>query len=240
MNYFAVKELDKLLEGKLKDLTTEPFTTIHMLGKLKAKQIHVVNFKALDDLKKRNEIYIEIAELEGNNCVLVDSFENDSYLEIMQDLSENILTINYKFDKFKTKKEDKSKDKDFFYYGETAIYEAVKKGFVYGECMNHAKDLVNTPYNYLNATDLANYAKDLEKYENINVTIYNKSEIEDMNMGAYLGVNKGSLDEPKRILVKYQGKATFEDPTALVGKGVMYDTGGYSLKSSLKPLVFIS
>jgi len=54
-----------------------------------------------------------------------------------------------------------------------------------------------------------------------------------MNMGAYLGVNKGSSDEPKLIQVKYQGLDKFENPTALVGKGVMYDTGGYSLKTPI-------
>ena len=224
-----VKEIDKLLGSNLKELSTEPFTTIYTLGKLKAKKIHVVNFEDLKDLKKRTEIYTGIAKLKGDTCVIVDSFENDSYLEIMQDLSEKILTENYVFEKFKSKKEEKNKD--FYYYGETAIYEVVKKGYVYGDCMNHARDLVNTPYNYLNAVDLADYAKELEKHDNISVSIYNKSEIEDMNMGAYLGVNKGSIDEPKLILVKYQGKDTFDDPTALVGKGVMYDTGGYSLKT---------
>ncbi len=224
-----VKEINDLLDGKLVKLTTEPFTTIHMLEKLKATKIYVVNFKDLDDLKKRNKIFKSISGLKGDNCIIVDSFENDSYLEIMQDLSEKILTDNYVFNKFKSKKEEMNKD--FYYYGETAIYDTVKKGFVYGECMNHARDLVNTPYNYLNASDLANYAKDLEKHDNITVTIYNKNEIEDMNMGAYLGVNKGSIDEPKLILVKYQGQETFTNPTALVGKGVMYDTGGYSLKT---------
>jgi len=229
LEYKVSKAIDKLFEGKLNKLTTEPFTTIHTLGKLKMEKIYVVNFADLNDLEKRNKIYKSITNLKGDNCILVDSFENDLYLEIMQDLSEKILTDNYKFNKFKSKKEEKNKD--FYFYGETQIYESVKKGFVYGDCMNHARDLVNTPYNYLNAADLSEYAKDLEKYENISVTIYNKSEIEDMNMGAYLGVNKGSSDEPKLILVKYHGKADFEDPTALVGKGVMYDTGGYSLKT---------
>ncbi len=224
-----VKEINNLLDGKLEELTTEPFTTIHTLGKLTSRKIFVVNFKDLVDLEKRNKIFKSISGLKGNNCIIVDSFENDSYLEIMQDLSEKIMTDNYVFNKYKSKKEEKNKD--FYYYGETAIYEAVKKGYVYGECMNHARDLVNTPYNYLNASDLADYAKDLEKHENITVTIYNKNEIEDMNMGAYLGVNKGSIDEPKLILVKYQGLETFTNPTALVGKGVMYDTGGYSLKT---------
>lgn len=225
-----VKAIDKILNYKLVELTTEPFTTIFTLGKLESKRIHVVNFKALEDTKKREKIFANISKLKEDNCIIVDSFQNDEYLEIMQELSEKILTKNYRFTKFKSKKEEK--DKNFFYYGETNIYEVVKKGYIFGDCINHACDLVNTPYNYLNASDLADYALKLEKYNNLSVKIYNKKEIENMNMGAYLGVNKGSLDEPKLIFVKYQGKDKFDDPTALVGKGVMYDTGGYSLKTS--------
>ncbi len=224
-----VKEVNNLFDGKIEELSTEPFTTIYTLGKTVTKRIHIVNFEDLKDEVKRIKIYKSIAKLKGNNCVIVDSFENENYQQVMQDLSEIIMTENYVFDRFKSKKEDK--DKNFFYYGEGKIYEAVKKGYVYGDCMNNACELVNTPYNYLNAIGLAEHSLKLEKYKNIKVRIYNKKEIEDMNMGAYLGVNKGSFEEPKLILVKYQGLPSFEDPTALVGKGVMYDTGGYSLKT---------
>jgi leucyl aminopeptidase len=147
----------------------------------------------------------------------------------MQDLSETILVNNYEFNAFKSKKEEKVKD--FYYFGETEIYNVVKKGYVYGESINLARDLVNTPYNYLNATDLANFAKDLEKRDGVKVEVFNKKQIEDLKMGSFLGVNKGSSDEPKLIYIKYQGLDSWNNPTALVGKGVMYDTGGYSLKT---------
>jgi leucyl aminopeptidase len=195
-----VKQLDKIFDGKLKELSTEPFTTIHSLGKIAAKR------------------------------VLVDTFETkETYLEIMQILSEKILTNNYEFINHKSEKKDKVKN--FYYYGETKIYDAVKKGYVLGDCINHAKDLVNTPYNFLNANDLAIYAQKLERFKNVTVEIFEKDQIEAMNMGAFLGVNKGSIEPPKLILVKYQGRKEFNNPTALVGKGVMYDTGGYSLKT---------
>jgi len=228
MNDVVVKELDKLFNGKLKETTTKPFTTLHTFGKIKAKRVHVVNYEALNKECKLAKIYKAIAELKGDNLVLVDTFENENYLKIMQDLSEHILTLNYQFNTFKDKED---KDKDFFYYGTKGIREAVTKGYVYGDQVNKCRDLVNTPYNYLNAIDLAEYAKKLEKYENVEVKIYDKKQIEEMNMGAFLGVNKGSLDEPRLIQINYKGKDEFVDPVALVGKGVMYDTGGYSLKT---------
>lgn len=223
------KAINEKLDGKLTDLGKEKVVTFHTLGRIKAEKIHVVNYKKLNCNCDRTKTYEVIAKLKGDNVVLVDSFNNEYYLKIMQDMSEKIITVNYVFDKFKTKKE--GKDKDFYYFGETEIYDVVKKGYVYGESINRCKDLVNTPYNYLNAIDLANYSKELEKYENITVDIYDKKQIESMNMGAFLGVNKGSFDEPRLICVKYQGKKDFKDPVALVGKGVMYDTGGYSLKT---------
>jgi len=225
-----VKQLDKIFGGKLIDLSNEPFTTIHTLGKLKSKRVHIVNLEKLDKLKKRYKIFKSISDLKGDVTVLVDTFETkETFNEIIEVLTEKLLTNNYKFTNHKSKKDDEVKN--FYYYGESNIYEIVKKGYILGDCINNAKDLVNTPYNFLNASDLAVYAQKLERFKNVTVEIFDKNQIEEMNMGAFLGVNKGSIEPPKLILIKYQGKENFDDPTALVGKGVMYDTGGYSLKT---------
>ena len=222
-------QINELLGGALEKVIKKPFTTIFTLGKLKCEKVYVVNYKKLTCKCKAEKIYKSIADIEEDSVVLVDTFENEDYLKTMQDLSETILTKNYEFNAFKSEKEEKVKD--FYFYGETEIYDAVKKGYVYGESVNMARDLVNTPYNYMNATDLANFAKDLERHEGVSVQIIDKKEIEEMNMGAFLGVNYGSSDEPKLINIRYQGLEKWENPTALVGKGVMYDTGGYSLKT---------
>jgi len=225
-----VKQLNKLLGDKVKEVSTEPFSTIYSLGKIASNKVHIVDFATLNDAEKKMEVFQKIAGLKGNVTVLIDTFEtSEMYFENVQVLSETLLTSNYIFDKFKSKKEDKKKN--FYFYGETEIYEAVKKGYVYGDCMNHAKDLVNTPYNYLNAQDLADYAMTLTKFDKVSVEIIEKAQIEEMKMGAFLGVNKGSSEAPKLIVIKYSGEEKFEDPTAFVGKGVMYDTGGYSLKT---------
>lgn len=224
-----VLELDKVLGGYLQNDLEEAFTTIHTMGKLTAKRVHVVNYKKLKKECKRKAIYKEIAGLKHDNLVLIDTFEGDDFEEIVEDLSETILTSNYAFNKFKSKA--KETDKNFYYFGDSKIRENVTKGYVLGQSINNCRNLVNTPYNGLNATDLANYAKELEKIENVTVEIFDKKACEEMNMGSFLGVNKGSIDEPKLILVKYKGKDKWKNPTALVGKGVMYDTGGYSLKT---------
>lgn len=224
-----VSQLDEVLGGYLQEDFEESFTTIHTMGKLISKRIHLISFKAIKKEEKRKEIYKKIASLKNDVCVLIDTFECDDYKEIVEDLTETILTSNYVLNQFKSEK--KEQEKNFYYYGESKIKDNVIKGYYTGLSINNCKKLVDTPYNNLNATDLANYSKELEKIENVTVEIFDKQACESMNMGSFLGVNKGSSDEPKLILVKYQGKDKWKNPTALVGKGVMYDTGGYSLKT---------
>lgn len=229
IDFKIVKEIDKALNGELINNCTEPFTTLHTLGKLSMRRIHVVNNDALKKTSKRKEIFNKIANLKGDILIAIDTFETDDYLNSIQNLAEVIITKNYTFDKFKSESKDVSKN--FYYYGDDKVNKNINKGYVLGEAINDCRDLVNTPYNYLNANDLAVYAKQLERITNVSVEIFDKKQIEDMKMGAFLGVNKGSIDEPKLICIKYQGKKEFSNPTALVGKGVMYDTGGYSLKT---------
>jgi leucyl aminopeptidase len=104
-------------------------------------------------------------------------------------------------------------------------------GYAFGKGTNSARTLVNTPGNLLTATDLANYAKDLAVKYNFEAEILEKDEIEKLGMGALLAVNKGSEEPPKMIVLKYQGKEQWTDVIGLVGKGITFDTGGYSIKT---------
>jgi leucyl aminopeptidase len=94
-----------------------------------------------------------------------------------------------------------------------------------------ARDLVNEPVNILNATDLANAFKTMGKQAGFKVEVYNKAKIKQLKMGGLLAVNQGSVDEPTFTIMEYKPKsAKNKKPYVLVGKGVVYDTGGLSLK----------
>ena len=111
-----VKQIDDLLGGVLENLSEKPLTTLYTLGKIKAKRLHVVNFKNLKCRCKSEDIFAEIAKIEVDNVVLVDTFENEKYHRNMQLLSEIILTKNYTFNKFKSKNDEKNKDFYFLLY----------------------------------------------------------------------------------------------------------------------------
>jgi leucyl aminopeptidase len=94
-----------------------------------------------------------------------------------------------------------------------------------------ARDLVNKPVNILNATDLSNAFKKLGKDAGFKVDVLNKNAITKLKMGGLLAVNAGSVDEPTFSIMEYKPKsAKNKKPYVLVGKGVVYDTGGLSLK----------
>ncbi|VEF47102.1 leucyl aminopeptidase [Bacillus freudenreichii] len=107
---------------------------------------------------------------------------------------------------------------------------AFQTGWTFGTGTNHARTLVNTPSNMLRPSDLAAYAAELADKHGFEIEILEKEEIEKLGMGAFLAVNQGSNEPPFMIVLKYQGKEEWTDVLGLVGKGITFDTGGYSIK----------
>lgn len=94
-----------------------------------------------------------------------------------------------------------------------------------------ARELANTPPTYLNAKDIAAKAVDIGSAAGLHVEVFNKDQLEQMGCGGILGVNRGSTEPPRMVKLTWSPK----NPTghlALVGKGIMYDSGGISLKPS--------
>lgn len=110
------------------------------------------------------------------------------------------------------------------------VVTSYRKGHIYAQAVNEARSLINLPPNVLTATDLANYAIDLAKQYDFEVEVLDKEQLQELGMGGILAVNKGSVQPPRLITLKYQAKDKWEDVLGLVGKGVTYDTGGYSIK----------
>ncbi|WP_040224604.1 leucyl aminopeptidase [Bhargavaea cecembensis] len=112
-----------------------------------------------------------------------------------------------------------------------SLMTAFRSGRIYADAVNEARDLVNTPGNMLTATAMADYAKELAEQYGFEIEVLGKAEMEELGMGALLAVNQGSVEEPRLIVLKYQGTDKWEDVVGLVGKGITFDTGGYSLKT---------
>lgn len=94
-----------------------------------------------------------------------------------------------------------------------------------------SRDLVNEPLSFLTAAQLGKEVQKMGKDAGFKTEVFNKAKIESLKMGGLLAVNKGSIDPPVFITMEHKPKgAVNKQPYIFVGKGVVYDTGGLSLK----------
>ena len=111
----------------------------------------------------------------------------------------------------------------------------VKRGQERGEIIAtyacHARDLVNEPSNFMKPKHLAKFAKDMAaKLPGLKCRVLEKPELEKLKMGSFLGVNAGSADPARLIVLEWNGGKKGDKPLAFVGKGLCFDTGGYNIK----------
>jgi len=142
---------------------------------------------------------------------------------------EGMALSNYKFTNHKSKKEKKKNITIYVYKNDDSntLLEIERLA----NAVKLTKDLVNTPFSHLKATDLARLAKEAGKNSGFKTTIFNKKKIQSLKMGGLLAVNQGSIDEPTFSILEWKPKnAKNKKPIILVGKGIVYDTGGLSLK----------
>ncbi len=109
--------------------------------------------------------------------------------------------------------------------------EAVRRGMAISAGINLSKDLANLPGNVCTPSYLAKQATNMQKqFPKTRVTVLDEKDIEELGMGAFMSVTKGSRQEGKLITIEYRGGDKKQKPIVLVGKGVTFDSGGISLK----------
>lgn len=153
----------------------------------------------------------------------------DDYI-ITRTFTEVSLMAGYKFDKYKTQDKDKE-EKDLVVLLKNAREEALAEGTLLAEATLLARDLINEPANIMTPEALAEEAKNRGREAGFQVEIFDKDDIEDLGMGAFLAVAGGSKKKPKLIVLRYLNDP--ENPqviNGIVGKGLMYDSGGLSIK----------
>lgn len=160
-----------------------------------------------------------------NSIVIIDTImKSDDALKI----AEGMALSNYTFDKYK--KEQIKKLKEIHIVSNTPSKEINELNKVI-EGVYFSRDLINEPFSHLKAIDLAAAAKKSSNNNGFKVKVLLKKEIENLKMGGLLAVNQGSLDEPTFTIMEWKPKnAKNKQPIVLVGKGIVYDTGGLSLK----------
>lgn len=109
------------------------------------------------------------------------------------------------------------------------VEKEVHKAMVDAKSVCHARDLGNMPSNYMIPERLAQEVKEFAEEFGLRYEILGNKELQELGAGGILGVNRGSKHEARLITVWYEGNPG-SAYTALVGKGLTFDAGGYNLK----------
>ncbi|MFZ0280098.1 MAG: leucyl aminopeptidase family protein [Bacteroidales bacterium] len=148
--------------------------------------------------------------------------------------AEGLLLSSYSFGKYKTRKE---KDKKRNYPSRLLLHGDIEDMDLkwlneLTEAVYMVRDLINEPVNHLNAPALGEEIKKMGRIAGFSVEVLNKGKIEALKMGGLLAVNKGSVDPPVFCILEWKPENHLNSaPLVLVGKGVVYDTGGLNIKT---------
>lgn len=197
---------------------------IHTLENHNADKILVVGFGKREEFNQNKvreasaKAVKKLQQIKAKKAI----FDFDVNFNFGKSVVIGAMIADYAYDKYKSEKKHHIEEISFKGVCENDINE----GIIFGEAMKFTRDLANTPAQIATPEKLAEIAQNIEGIE---TKIFEKPEIERMNMGAFLAVGQGSVHEPKFIHMKYTGLNP-KKRIAIIGKGICFDSGGLDLK----------
>ncbi|WP_040494444.1 leucyl aminopeptidase family protein, partial [Ilumatobacter nonamiensis] len=152
-----------------------------------------------------------------------------------QAVVEGVLLASYRYVGLKNDESSAAKLADLTVVAKSKRAKAVERGAETGRVVAgaaaFARELANMPPTYLNAKDIAAKAIELGPDAGLEVEVFDKDDLAAMGCGGMLGVNRGSTEPPRMVKLTYAPRNA-TGHLAMVGKGIMYDSGGISIKGS--------
>lgn len=179
----------------------------------------------------------KLMELKAKSAqISIPQFKNIGYTYTVKAITEGLLQSEYSFEKYVSEKKTVPTVEDVYFHipedKENDTMDAIEETKSLIEGIFLARDLANEPAINMTPKELSDRAKQELQSLGVEVEIYGRDQIEEIGMEAFLAVSKGSAQEPKLIVMNYTGNPSSNKKLALVGKGLTYDSGGYSIKSS--------
>jgi len=192
----------------------------------------IPHFKVREELRKTAYKLKKHIRDNNHNELVITSY--NAYKGAIEDFAEGLILSFYSFDKYKTKEEKDDKKK----YPEKLLLEGeISESEIawltdQTDAVYFSRNLIQEPVNQLNATALAEEIKKAGEASGFKVEVLTKGKIEALKMGGLLAVNKGSVDPPVFCILEWHpANSVNKNPVILVGKGVVYDTGGLNIKT---------
>jgi leucyl aminopeptidase len=180
----------------------------------------------------RNAASRLLSELKFHEIKSITIVHIDGSCDAVLAFAEGLALANYQFIKyFKDQDKKKSSLEEIRLACPLAEDKCIENLQHLVDAVYKTRDLINEPASFLTAEKLASEIEKMGKDAGFKVEVFNKKKIESLKMGGLLAVNLGSIDPPTFSVLEYKpAKAKNKKPIILVGKGVIFDTGGLSLK----------
>lgn len=247
----ATAAVDRALDGAIGQLIsrgeikgkTGEVGIVHTLGRLPARIVAVVGLGKRQDFdldRVRSVAGDFFRALRKLNCRKVATIlhgagaggiEPEASAEA---IVEGAILGLYSFDKYK-KPEHKNIEQVMIVEGDRSKLSALEPGIhrarIVAEAASLARDMVNEPSNYMTPSRMAEVAGEVAERYKLDLEVFDSERIQQMGMGALLGVAKGSNEPPKLIVLSYRGDEGSDKTLGFIGKGITFDSGGISIKS---------
>lgn len=251
----TTQRFDRALGGALKELAEqgeikgklEQRTIVHTLGKIKPARVLVAGLGKKGEVtteKVRNVVAECCKALKGVGAKKVGvtiqypELGNITVGEMAQCVTEGAILGLYAFDKHMKRDEgDKGEIAELHLVSadkkeKSAVTTGREMGEVAADATVYARDMVNEPANFMTPTRMAECAEEVALAVGLEYKCMGQEKMEELGMGALLGVARGSHQPPRLIELHYKAPRNSKEHFFLVGKGITFDSGGISIKPS--------
>jgi len=192
----------------------------------------ISHYKIREELRKTSYNMRQLIKDNNHSELVITS--DKAYKGALEDFAEGLILSFYSFGKYKSKEDDNGKKNypvKLLLHGDVADTD-IKWLTEVTNAAYFTRDLINEPVNHLNASALAGEIKRIGDSAGFKVEVLTKGKIEALKMGGLLAVNKGSVDPPVFCILEWHPENCLnKKPFILVGKGIVYDTGGLNIKT---------
>ncbi len=223
---FLIESLDEL------DFSGKPgsVASVSVRGRLAFKRLLLVGLGEEPDLEQLRQGAGEAGKKATRDASLATTLHLVEMSGSEVAVLEGLLLAQYRFDKYRTeKKPSKLERVTLLQSGAEDVAVASARARVTAEAVNLARDLINEPPAGKSPTRLAEIAREIAAGGGLDVTVYEPSQFEEMRFGGLMGVAAGS-HQPAAMIVLRHEPVEPKAFIAIVGKGIVFDSGGLSLK----------
>ncbi|WP_170759609.1 leucyl aminopeptidase [Ruegeria lacuscaerulensis] len=216
----------RLVESKrFEKVKTGEVISLAWPGGMAAEALDIVILPRRPDPAEARKAGAALAKLAGRKALLVMAGNQVR----TEDLAMGIALRSYEFDAHKTKESDEAGAVTISHQKADEVEAAFAPQYAVADGVRMTRDLTNEPANVLTTTEFADRLAEMKEL-GLEVEVLDEEKLTELGMRTLLSVGQGSVSPSKVVVMQWKGGDKDDAPLALVGKGVVFDTGGISLK----------